>query len=196
MANREKQLQKYIMEYSVQMLEKQRKEIENILKVQQNYIIKDILWIFHKLFQKASQNEGKKEVSYIVISFLNTGIVNGTIELKIDLYNREILFDENPITEYYEFHYFDEIIKKDMESFKNYIERKMIRVKYQELCRYRRVCMIKYKSLMEECIQVCIEVMIRLKSFLAMKKTDNIKIMYGELMCKNTVLYEGIDSEK
>ena len=148
------------------------------------------------MFQKASTEDVDKEVAYIVISFLNTGIMNSTIELKIDLYNSDILFDESPITRYYEFHYFDEIIRKDMVDFKNYIESRMIRVKYQELCRYRRVCMIKYKSVMEECMQAYAELMTRLKSFLVMRKTTDIKIVYGELMCKNTVLYEGIKSKR
>lgn len=196
MTNRESQLEKYIMEYSAKTIEKQKAEIGHILEEQQKDIVQEVLRVFHRLFQKASAESIDKEIAYIVISFLNTGIMNSTIELKIDLYNNDIFFDENPITEYYEFHYFDEIIRKDLVEFKNYIESRMIRVKYQELCRYRRVCMIKYKSVMEECMQVYAELMTRLKSFLVMRKTTDIKIVFGELMCKNTVLYEGIENKQ
>ena len=69
----------------------------------------------------------------------------------------------------------------------------MIRVRYQELYHYRKVCMIKYKSLMEECMQVYVDLIIKLKSFLSMNKTPDFIIVYGELMCKNTILYENVE---
>ena len=192
--DREKELEKNIMEYSIKVIDEQKKQMSFILEEKQKDIAKDVLWSFHELFQKATGNtvDGKsKEVAYIIISFLNTGIINESIEINIGLYDSNMLFDKEPITRYYNFHFFDEIIKKDMEDFKNYIQSKMIRVKYQELYRYKRVCMIKYKSVMEECMQAYVEMIVHLKSFIAMNTTPDIKILFGELMCKNTILYEG-----
>ncbi len=188
MAERENQLEKNIMEYSMQFLEEHKQQMSDVLENRQQDIVKDVLWAFHKLFLKAAEEQ--KEIAYIVISFLNTGILSDSIELKISLYDRDLLFDKVAITDYYEFHFFDEIIKRDIESFHKYIQKKMIRVKYQELWRYRRVCMIKYKSAMEECMQGLMDMMVRLKSYKSMNKAPDIKIMFGELLCKNTVLYE------
>ena len=194
MTDREKELEKNIMQYSIKAIAEQKKQMGIILEEKQKDIVKDVLWAFHKLFQKAKEeasNGKNKEVEYIIISFLNTGIINDSIELKIGLYDSDMLLDKEPITSYYDFHFFDEIIKKDMADFKNYIQSKMIRVKYRELYRYKRVSMIKYKSVIEECMHEYVEMIVHLKSFIEMNTTSNIKILYGELMCKNTMLYEG-----
>ena len=193
MVEREKQLEQFIMEYSLSTIQSHRQEMEDILTKYQDDITKEILQIFHMLFKKAVEtvvDDKSKEVAYIGIDFLNTGILNNSIEMKIGLYSRDLYFDTEPIVAYYNYTYFDDIIKKDIERFNNYIQKKMIRVKYQEMWRYKKVCMMKYKAVMEECMLMYIEMITRLRTFVEMNKTSDFKIMYGELLCNKILLYE------
>ncbi len=187
---REKLLEKEIMEYVMQTADKQKEALDKIMTEQQEQILKSLLGAFHQLFLQAKQEE--KEAAYIVISFLNSSLLNNCIEMKIDIYDRDFYFDKAPITGYYQFHCFEKLLEQDVEAFRNYIEKKIIRVKYHELCRYRRVCMIKYKSLIESCMAVYVELIVKLRSFMQMEKTEDLKIVYGEYLCKNTVLYESV----
>lgn len=193
MTEREKQLEKFIMEYSLNTIQSHRQEIEDILTKYQENITKEILQKFHMLFKKAIENkvdDKSKEVAYIGIDFLNTGILNNSIEMKIGLYNRDLYFDTKPIVAYYNCTYFDDVIKNDIERFNKYIQKKMIRVKYQEMWRYKKVCMMKYKAVMEECMLIHIEMLTQLRTFVEMNKTSDIKILYGELLCNKIILYE------
>ena len=191
MTEREKQLEKYIVEYALNTAADDRKKFERIMTENSSGMLKEILRVFNGMFQKAADGDFPKEVSFLIISYLNSGILNGQIELKIDLLDKTNLFDENPITEYCTLHYFDEAMKEDFENFEKFIETKMIRVRYQELYRYKRACMIKYMSLVEDCMTEFAMLIPHLKSFQTMKKTADFKIVYGELTSKGSVLYEG-----
>lgn len=187
---RKKIIEKEIMEYVLQTAENQMETLEKIMEEQKEQILTGLLGVFHRLFLQAKQEE--KEAAYIVLSFLNSSLLNERIEMRIDIYGSEMYFDETPITGYYEFQCFEEMLVQDFEAFRRYIEKKIIRVKYHELWQYRQVCMIKYKSLIESCMAVYVELIVKLRSFMQMEKTGDLKIVYGEYLCKNIVLYESV----
>ncbi|BCJ93044.1 hypothetical protein acsn021_06130 [Anaerocolumna cellulosilytica] len=193
MTEREKELKKNIVEYTAEYLGQQKKEIEKVFEIHTEEIFRELMKTFHELFQKAIQfqemNE-KGEINYITISFLNFGFLQNTIELKLSLFDNTFYMDAKEVTVYFKCNYFDKIIRNDMDNFKSYIERRMIQVKYHELYSYKKICMMKYKSVMENAMSAYVNYVVRLKSFEKLVKTKSFKIIFNEYMCQGTVLFE------
>lgn len=192
MDDRQVALEESIMRYCFLNSEQLKAQIMARLEEKQDEILKYIVGQFHQMFldvKNLQEEEPSYEIAMMLISFLNYSMLSNTIELRISLYDKNSYLDEKSVTVYLPIHFLDDIIEKDMQDFKKYIDKTLVRVDYAELYHYRRICMGKYKSVIENFMQAYLELIVKLKSFVSMKKTDDFQIIFGEFMCKGTALY-------
>lgn len=160
---------------------------------------RDFVWPLDKLFKeiKNLQDQGnKKEIYFINIYFLHSTFQKGSLELLVEAYDEQFLFDKEPVCIQYSPQCMAEAAQNDWLQYETYMKKSVIQIRYHELQPYFLKLAQMYIPLIREIFRAYIPIIVNLASYREIQKNEDIKIGYGEYGCTGITLFEGQSNKK
>ena len=138
------------------------------------------------------QVHGKKaEIKYFAVSFLHAEVLLDRLEWYFELLDEGLYLDEEEVSEYYCPAVLQKVYLRDLEYFRNLLEKHFIRIQNYEWIEIKKYYSLRYKALMREMVRsisnLIMDEMLNSKIILS----DRPQIIYGDYMEKFSILYTG-----
>ena len=185
---------KYVNNRFINEIPKINEKIEKNEKVIKN----EILLNFNKVCENAKrlQNENlKKKIKSIYISFLRTSLLENKGIWRIDLFDENWFLDKEEcfinldFSFIYEdlFNFIEELQEKKKEYGRSITEMDVEKIKLQEGDKYHKLIIKFFQNIISEIIEC--------ENFIKMNKQEELMIFAGEYMDEVELLYESLSEE-
>ncbi|MFR2368555.1 MAG: hypothetical protein ACLS8T_12810 [Anaerobutyricum sp.] len=145
-----------------------------------------------EVFQKAQQMQNadrKGKICTMGISCLQSSVLTGCYELRIDLYDKEFYLDKAECCTYWKPEFITKYLLKDVEYFKNEIRFKVPQIKSYEIQQFIDGYLLNYMYLLVQFFQQILpQVLSKAKTLFQEVAEENMTVIFGEYMGKGIVV--------
>lgn len=151
-----------------------------------------------ELFKKAGQMQKENTrgaVSVITVSYLQSSVLTGNYELRLDIYDRDFYLDQKECCTYWDPEFITKYILSDLGYFKDTIRFRIPQIKTYEIQQFADGYVVNYIYLLQQFLrQIFPQILDGVKSVSAIAADRDIKVFFGEFMGKGTVIMGELDS--
>ena len=188
--------QQQIMEIGKGMMEPifmgQLPELMKRYKDEETEILAGLEERLQEVFQKAQQMQKadrKGNICTMGISYLQSSVLTGSYELRIDLYDKEFYLDSAECCTYWKPEFITGYLSKDVEYFKNEIRFKVTQIKAYEIQQFIDGYVLNYMYLLAQFFQQILpQVLDKTKTLFQQVAEENMTVIFGEYMGKGIVV--------
>lgn len=188
--------QQQIMEIGKGMMEPifmgQLPELIKNYKDRETEILEELEEKLQEIFLKAQQMQNvnrKGKICTMGISFLQSSVLTGSYELRIDVYDKEFYLDSVECCTYWKPEFITGYLLKDAEYFKNRIRFKVSQIKTYEIQQFIDGYLLNYMYLLVQFFkQILPQVLERIKILFEEVVEENLTVIFGEYMGKGIVV--------
>lgn len=155
------------------------------IKEYRNNICEEIEEPFAHLIKRA----GRKQVKYMVISFLYSSYLTDSRKYSLNLYNDLFYLDPSNLHESIYFRFLDSYFDKDFKYLTDFIGKKYMKLTAYEIIALRIECGKWYMDVLHYCLSELIQCITRLDCFQKINRTPDFKIILGEYMDKGVEIH-------
>lgn len=145
-----------------------------------------------EVFQKAQQMQNadrKGKICTMGISCLQSSVLTGSYEMRIDLYDKEFYLDKAECCTYWKPEFITKYLLKDVEYFKNEIRFKVPQIKSYEIQQFIDGYLLNYMYLLVQFFQQILpQVLAKAKTLFQEVAEENMTVIFGEYMGKGIVV--------
>lgn len=154
-------------------------------------ILTDLEEKLQEVFQKAQQMQKadrKGKICTMGISYLQSSVLTGNYELRIDLYDKEFYLDSAECCTYWKPEFVTGYLLQDVEYFKKEIRFKIPQIKTYELQQFIDGYRLNYMYLLVQFFkQILPQVLNKTKTLFQEVAEENMTVIFGEYMGKGIV---------
>lgn len=167
-------------------------ELMKNYKAEETEIIAGLQEKLQEVFQKAQQMQKvdrKGKICTMGISCLQSSVLTGCYELRIDLYDKEFYLDKAECCTYWKPEFITKYLLKDVEYFKNEIRFKVPQIKSYEIQQFIDGYLLNYMYLLVQFFQqILSQVLAKAKTLFQEVAEENMNVIFGEYMGKGIVV--------
>ena len=188
--------QQQIMEIGKGMMEPrfmgQLPELMKNYKAEETEIIAGLQEKLQEVFQKAQQMQKvdrKGKICTMGVSYLQSSVLTGSYDLRIDLYDKEFYLAKAECCTYWKPEFITKYLLKDVEYFKNEIRFKVPQIKSYEIQQFIDGYLLNYMYLLVQFFQQILpQVLSKAKTLFQEVAEENMTVIFGEYMGKGIVV--------
>lgn len=188
--------QQQILEIGKEMMEPifmgQLPELMKNYKAEETEILTGLEERLQEVFHKAQQMQKadrKGKICTMGISYLQSSVLTGSYELRIDLYDKEFYLDSAECCTYWKPEFITSYLLKDVEYFKNEIRFKVPQIKAYEIQQFIDGYLLNYMYLLVQFFQqIMPQFLNKTKMSFQEVAEESMKVIFGEYMGKGIVV--------
>lgn len=167
-------------------------ELMKNYKDEETDILADLEERLGEVFQKAQQMQNtdrKGKICTMGISYLQSSVLTGSYELRIDLYDKEFYLDSAECCTYWKPEFITRYLLKDVEYFNNTIRFKVPQIKTYEIQQFIDGYILNYMYLLVQFFQqIFPAILCKVKTLFEEVADDDMNVIFGEYMGKGIVV--------
>ena len=145
-----------------------------------------------EVFQKAQQMQKadrKGKICTMGISYLQSSVLTGNYELRIDLYDKEFYLDSAECCTYWNPAFITEYIQKDIKYSKYNIHGKVPQIRTYEIQEFMDGYIINYLYLLAQFLeQIMPQILCKIRPAFREVMDDGMHVIFGEYMGKGMII--------
>ena len=145
-----------------------------------------------EVFQKAQQMQKadrKGKICTMGISYLQSSVLTGNYELRIDLYDKEFYLDSAECCTYWNPAFITEYIQKDIKYFKYNIHGEVPQIRTYEIQEFMDGYIINYLYLLAQFLeQIMPQILCKIRPAFREVMDDGMHVIFGEYMGKGMII--------
>lgn len=167
-------------------------ELMKNYKAEETEIIAGLQEKLQEVFQKAQQMQKvdrKGKICTMGVSYLQSSVLTGSYDLRIDLYDKEFYLGSAECCTYWKPAFIARYLLKDVEYFKNVIRFKVPQIKAYEIQQFIDGYLLNYMYLLVQFFQQILpQVLDKTKTLFQEVAEENMSVTFGEYMGKGIVV--------
>lgn len=185
MRDRREEIVQMVREICRERIPESKEKIRKCYDDNHSRVLHDILPAFEHVLSRA----GKKKVKYMVIAFLYSGVMTGSRNYKVILYDDSFYLDLCAVSEMVCFEFLNPFLDEDIRCVTGQISKNHVRMTETERDVIKIECSIQYMGILEDCLQNILSQLLQTGFFDHMCKDDDFKVILGEYMGRGKVIY-------
>ena len=167
-------------------------ELMKNYKAEETEIIAGLQEKLQEVFQKAQQMQKvdrKGKICTMGVSYLQSSVLTGSYDLRIDLYDKEFYLDSAECCTYWKPAFITEYIQKDIKYFKYNIHGKVPQIRTYEIQEFMDGYIINYLYLLAQFLeQIMPQILCKVRPAFREVMDDGMHVIFGEYMGKGMII--------
>jgi len=162
-----------------------QKKIEDYFNTHKKVISLEFKAIIHNIVSQVCslQEVGEQcEITYLVISYLYSSLLNKGYQFEITLCNESLYIDKNSITTYWCPEFLYQYTVEEELYLQKELQKKYIRIKPYELESLRQDLFLQYWDIAKSYFQILVKQLKESAEFKKVKINGELRVLYGEHM--------------
>ena len=167
-------------------------ELMKNYKAEETEIIAGLQEKLQEVFQKAQQMQKvdrKGKICTMGVSYLQSSVLTGSYDLRIDLYDKEFYLDSAECCTYWKPAFITEYIQKDIKYIKYNIHGKVPQIRTYEIQEFMDGYIINYLYLLAQFLeQIMPQILCKVRPAFREVMDDGMHVIFGEYMGKGMII--------